>query len=63
MPPPRTPSPFPFPFSEKGELPPPITLPWHIRYLQDEEHPLPLRPNEAAQLGEQDPKTANQDGP
>lgn len=39
-------------FSENGESPlPSWVLPWHIMSLQDWEHPLPLRPDKAAQSG------------
>jgi hypothetical protein len=31
-------------------------LPWHIKKQQDQEHPLPLKPDKGAQLGERDVK-------
>lgn len=40
------------PFSEeKGTSLLPTSLAWHIRSHQDQAHPLPLRPDKAAQLG------------
>ena len=51
----------PYPFSEKkweaaslGTNPP-----CHIKSLQDQTHPLPLQPNRAAKLGEQDPQASH----
>jgi hypothetical protein len=46
---------FILPFSsEKRETPP-----WHIKSLQDQTHPLPLRPDKIGQLGKQDPQVGN----
>ena len=45
-------------FSEKETPPMGTNLPWQSRLKSQQslEHPLPLRPNKAAQLGEGDPK-------
>lgn len=57
----RNPSPhdlLPF-HEEKGKSSMGANQPWHIKSQEDQVHPLPPRPDKAAQLGKGDPKAGN----
>ena len=45
--------PHPHSQSRNGVFPPGTNPPWHLKSLQDEAHPLLLRPDKAAQFGKQ----------